>query len=240
MLPPLSGDNFSKTNPSHSNISESKPLSFPQASAFLQLGAKYEVASLKTEATNYLKKMTPSTLHSFDSLHGAYRKAIDPEDSDGATNAPFSLGRRGLISLLVLLRKHDLTDLLPFAFYWCAQLPQAYLLDSYLRGTLTFDNLKICLSGREKLAAEYSCSVQTAYTRSRSGVLCDKACKNLKFIPTRELGPSWSPLSPFDRTVFAAKLRDIGVCNGCMHKAKQCFEKQRLEIWKARDSFFDI
>ncbi|THH29928.1 hypothetical protein EUX98_g4276 [Antrodiella citrinella] len=98
-------------------------LTFPDVSAMLRMGTKYQVDHVREEAISRLRLCFPSTLHTFPARN------VYLQDPGFVLAEHISLTKKDAIGVVNLARAFDLDFLLPPAFYLCAQLDYDELVD---------------------------------------------------------------------------------------------------------------
>ncbi|KAH8101960.1 hypothetical protein BXZ70DRAFT_1007189 [Cristinia sonorae] len=210
-----------------------KRLPFNVVSALLQMGTKYEIDDLRSEGISRLRTHLPNNLcptfhHSFESPPNVWDNTIE-------------LSAAHIIAVINLARKLDLHDLLPVAFYFCANLPTDIILDGYKdsHGThwkLSSEDLKRCFNGRLMLQL-HGWDQYRVVLRGVPSPFCDGGtqCRNALATKGRSV---WTSVSPTN--VDALRPLDFlghwGLCKPC----KLHFNQEREHVFNELPSIFQL
>ncbi|CAL1717210.1 unnamed protein product [Somion occarium] len=114
------------------------PLPFSVVSAFLRLGSNYQIDHLRAEAIHRLRICFPTRLSQYKAE--AFSNLTSQEAQKHSI--PIMMSFSDAIEVIQLAQSFDLADILPSAFYTCAQLPTSQLFDAVSAGRLSLRDLQ--------------------------------------------------------------------------------------------------
>ncbi|KIJ57867.1 hypothetical protein HYDPIDRAFT_103709 [Hydnomerulius pinastri MD-312] len=207
---------------------EPTPLSVVAAS--LRLGKKYEIPRLFDEACARIKECYPASLFTLLFLPLDLKHPISGRDKYG-------------FQLINLAREFGLLSLLPVAMYLCVRsCPLSAILDGYhFKGsfyTLSLDNQRSCIMGRDKLLELQS--ITFGWLKRRRGCCLDEVkCAFGNYMTISEL---WSPDLPHFRDPFMRwdPKWDSRFCQNCLIYCHREIEDGRESAWDALPSAFGL
>ncbi|TCD61854.1 hypothetical protein EIP91_007823 [Steccherinum ochraceum] len=108
--------------------SDDHVLTFQEVACMLRLGTKYKLEHIRKEAIRRLKQCFPSDLKDFITRDTSSKlKYTEAEDSSNyCARSSVRVSSKDRAYTIILARQFDLPDLLPAAFYSCAQLKFAF------------------------------------------------------------------------------------------------------------------
>ncbi|KAI0071962.1 hypothetical protein K474DRAFT_1651758, partial [Panus rudis PR-1116 ss-1] len=129
---------------------------FSEVSALLHLATKYQADSIRKEAIRRLIIWFPSNLKEF-ARSPAIRWTEELDEFDVQDLELSGVHKWDAIAAVNLARSMDVPEILPPAFYVCANLPIETLFKGHTDKNgrlhrLSVDDVKLCLSGKEKLS----------------------------------------------------------------------------------------
>ena len=215
----------------HSQFAAKDKLSFTVVSAFLRLGRKYEIEHLQSEALRRLRKDHPSNLRAYDKL---------------SQKTTCVVGYRGKAADVIrLAHETNIYSILPAVLYDCCK---DYTYEELLTGrhrpdgsiaTLTYDDQKLCILGKEKLIRKQAVETFSWLKPDRATAVdctrdqCAQARKGL-------FQEMWYP-TPSCGALKTWKTRwEIGMCENCAAASMQKHTVGREKIWNLLPSIFQL
>ncbi|KAI0072966.1 hypothetical protein K474DRAFT_1667191 [Panus rudis PR-1116 ss-1] len=235
----------------HKYFGESVTLPFETALSMLHMGTKYQIAVIRKEAILRLKLCFPTSLDDFCRLDLNCELGKHP-------NRVVDCGRicfrpRDAIMAVKMGITCDVPEILPAAFYICAQLPYSMLLNGAAddRGKvwkLDEQCLEACLKGRDKLRVAFMRSLRLLFFHEPlPGCISPKKCTEMKvqmlqrccfddFQRTHPLAQDWRMHKKFEGLLDNASFHN---CEKCWNLEEQQ-EEFRAVIWGELNSYFSL
>ncbi|CAL1717213.1 unnamed protein product [Somion occarium] len=224
-----------------------EPLPFPTVSAFLRLGFKYHIAVIREEAIYRLGLCFPTTLEDYDPDIFMQREMPDVRRIKRGW-LPIALKRSDAIEVVNLAHSFDLDNLLPSAYYVCAQLPTFKLCYAVEENRLdTLDLIRIFDGHKELTMLEFQKTSVLFQQRT------SEQCKTVEFCQTimgdiaLEYHPDKETLTfqecfkaPKDDGSWWKSLADDGLCQGCLEHVSQEYAEEINWIWSNLAEIFAL
>jgi hypothetical protein len=193
--------------------------------AYLKLGTKYQIASVREEAVQRLIYEFPTTLAALDSTVD-YSRIKDPK----SVTVEF-------IGAIELAHQYDVPQILPWAFYGCCYyltFKQICQPGSPQQPSLSREDVQTCMVGWQKLIEHQSRDTfawLSAACSSEKSEVCNATRKKLRrhFAPVAAC-KALDPWGPWQQ----------GLCLQCAADVKVSHESGRKKIWDKLPSFFGL
>ena len=212
----------------------------------LHLGAKYEMSSIREDALQRLQRIFPRQLEEFMN-HYTW-----PYLEDDMYSSDLQIAARDAIAVITLARVYDAPLLLPPAFYICAQLDTAILVDGYedsdgKHHKLLPEDLKRCLRGQAELRKDALGQFRSLLT-ARSGehcllgIECKPRLQRMATTVLRALANQTTAL------ITASWLEEwlendenwTGLCKTCQNELIEGWERSRERTWDSLANYFQL
>ncbi|KAK7690546.1 hypothetical protein QCA50_005644 [Cerrena zonata] len=217
-------------------------LSLPTISAFLRLGTKYGLTDFYESAVSRLNATFPSTLDLFMKKMDTALQECRVIDKLGTT---IIMTSADAIVAINLARAHNISSILPAAFYTCSRLPPKILVEGVKdadgnRSVLSPEDLARCWAGQQTLDRLYAVAIQSLRFEI-GGRLCESSdrCFDFKGYDTQEdlykhMGCCFGSASHLDM--------DIGddLCLGCVKARASAWTLFQKETWDSLLDIFDL
>ncbi len=216
-----------------------KIVRFACAAALARLGHKYELEQVLQAALSRLRIVYTTDL-------ATWRQALGPKKQP-----EFSCSSSNCFEAVNLFRTIGCTEMLPVALYFCAVLPNAYLIKGSHRAdgtpeTLSPEDLERCLNARDCFTKR---GTHFFYTRhgAEASPLCTSRCHSVLddrrarvALPTFEGVLVRHVLHGVGRTLMDSVTRNNAVCPLCIEHLSNIQDAFEKEMWLALPKMLNL
>lgn len=228
----------------HRYINPAEMLTFDEVSVLLQLGSKYQIERMKTDAIRRLKTCFPDNLEDFVNARTDRDLFDNKDDSKFYQSTALSLHFSHCRDVITLARRHDLDSLLPSAFYAYAQMKMEGIINAdaaRVMSRMSNADRARCVNGRFnlKMALRRNLLV-TLQQAGISDCLTPQSCTNKRMERTECLCDwdvsSWALM---DKRIFKRDFA-LNFCATCTNRCTSTYDKKRQETWTNLRAYFDL
>ncbi|KAH8101967.1 hypothetical protein BXZ70DRAFT_1007192 [Cristinia sonorae] len=232
-------------------FSDDHILSFEEISAMLRLGFKYNITHVREEAIRRLRRCFPSDLESFATPISRYALMIEYDEEAEEEDSPAyfpqsstSLKNYDAFAVIKLARSFDLNDILPAAFYTCAQMDNASVASTPLPGDemyrLSDEDREACMDGQDALRSAMLRSFKWLLRGPQKGCETLEKCQAASRENTKNL---WgNAIGYCDALIDNAWIDALPgkYCRVCLRRAKREYDQERVTTWNKLREYFNL
>jgi len=221
------------------------PIPFATVSAMLRIGMKYEIANLRDEGIRLLQHCFPS---SFPKLKPPKDMFTDfPGHEEAMSGRPLEVHPEVLMitqdamAVVDLAERFNLQNLLPVAFYYCAQCTHDQMVQGVVEKRWSLRALVTCLDGMTSLRQTNISNIKALLSGELSH-LCDteEECHSILRDVVYDLSTDSVLTAPLPLEPWADRISCYRICDPCGEHLKEEHEGCRRATWNILGEYFGV